>query len=51
MMQQIGGEFSLQKLEDNRIMSRIVLTIANKGNNTAALESPGTTPFSRNHGR
>jgi GAF domain-containing protein len=51
LMQQIGGEFSLQKLEDKRMMSRIVLTIANKGNNASNLEGPGSTPFSRNHGR
>ncbi|MEM1279215.1 MAG: GAF domain-containing protein [Cyanobacteria bacterium P01_H01_bin.152] len=31
LMQQVGGEFSLQKLEDGRIMSRVVLTIARKG--------------------
>ena len=31
LMQQVGGEFSLQKLEDGRIMSRVVLTITNKG--------------------
>ncbi len=51
LMQQIGGEFSLQKLEDKRMVSRIVLTIANKGNNSRPLEGPGSTPFSRNHGR
>jgi len=31
LMQQTGGEFSLQKLDDGRIMSRVVLTIAGKG--------------------
>ena len=31
LMQQVGGEFSLQKLEDGRIMSRVVLNIARKG--------------------
>ena len=51
LMQQIGGEFSLQKLEDKRTMSRIVLTIASKGNTGPPLEGPGSTPFSRNHGR
>jgi GAF domain-containing protein len=31
LMQQIGGEFSLQKLEDGRTISRVVLAIAGKG--------------------
>jgi hypothetical protein len=31
LMQQAGGEFGLQKLDDGRIMSRVVLTSANKG--------------------
>ena len=30
LMQQIGGEFSLQRLEDGRTMSRLVLAIAGK---------------------
>ncbi|MGD1907341.1 MAG: GAF domain-containing protein [Leptolyngbyaceae cyanobacterium] len=52
LMQQIGGEFSLQKLEDKRMMSRIVLAIASKGNNTPPnRDNTGSAPFSRNHGR
>lgn len=31
LMQQVGGEFTLQKLDDGRIMSRIVLAMTNKG--------------------
>lgn len=31
LMEEIGGEFSLQRLEDGRIMSRVILTIARKG--------------------
>ncbi|WP_204138845.1 GAF domain-containing protein [Halomicronema sp. CCY15110] len=31
LIKQVGGEFSLQKLEDGRIMSRVVLTVARKG--------------------
>jgi len=39
LMQQIGGEFSLQKLEDGRIMSRVVLAIAGKSK-SASLPPP-----------
>ncbi len=31
LMKQVGGEFSLQKLEDGRIMSRLILNVARKG--------------------
>lgn len=31
LMQQVGGEFSLQELDDGRMMSRVVLAIAGKG--------------------
>ena len=31
LMEQVGGEFSLQKLEDGRVMSRVVLTVTGKG--------------------
>jgi len=31
LIEQVGGEFSLQKLEDGRIMSRVVLTVTGKG--------------------
>lgn len=31
LMQQTGGEFTLQKLKDGRIMSRVVLAISGKG--------------------
>ena len=31
LMEQVGGEFSLQKLDDGRTMSRVVLTVAGKG--------------------
>ncbi len=34
LMQQVGGEFSLQKLDDGRIMSRILLNIAGKAKPT-----------------
>jgi hypothetical protein len=48
IMQQIGGECSLQRLEDDRMMSRVVLTTANK---TTSLAGAADPPFSRNHGR
>jgi GAF domain-containing protein len=31
LMEQVGGEFSLQTLDDGRTMSRLVLTVAGKG--------------------
>ncbi|MEO0986336.1 MAG: GAF domain-containing protein [Cyanobacteria bacterium J06639_14] len=40
LMQQLGGEFSLQKLKDGRIMSRIVLAISGKNKPKAVPLSP-----------
>ncbi|NER80557.1 MAG: ATP-binding protein [Leptolyngbya sp. SIO1D8] len=37
LMKQIGGEFSLKKLEDGRIMSRLVLAISGKKKSKPAL--------------
>jgi GAF domain-containing protein len=51
MMQQVGGECSLNRLEDGRIMSRIILTIANKGMASPMVGGPATSPFSRQRGR
>lgn len=51
MMQQIGGECSLQRLEDDRIMSRVVLTIASKTMAPPVTGGPNAPPFSRQHGR
>jgi signal transduction histidine kinase len=50
MMQQVGGECSLNRLEDGRIMSRIILTIANKGMASPMVGGPATSPFSRQRG-
>ena len=40
LMRQMKGGFSLQKLEDGRIMSRMVLAIAGKHKSTTPLEEP-----------
>jgi GAF domain-containing protein len=52
LMQQMGGEFTLSKLEDNRIMSRVLLPIAS-GTPVEAVKQEGPTskPFSRQDGR
>lgn len=51
LMQQMGGEFNLHKLEDGRMMSQVVLKIANKGTPPPQAGSPASRPFSRKHGR
>ena len=40
LMHQLGGEFSLQKLKDGRIMSRVVLAIAGKNKNKSVPVPP-----------
>jgi len=38
LMQQIGGEFNLYKLEDSRILSRLIIPIsANNGSSSASV--------------
>jgi len=55
LMQQMGGELSLSILDDKRILSRILLPIANnpRGHQPGPLSPPGSAsqPFSRHHGR
>jgi hypothetical protein len=40
LMQQIGGEFNLYRLEDGRILSRLLLAIANDGPDAPSRPAP-----------
>jgi signal transduction histidine kinase len=51
LMQQMGGEFSLTRLEDNRILSRILLPIASSSGRQLQRGTLLSKPFSRKHGR
>lgn len=52
LMQQIGCAFNLFRLEDNRILSRVMLPIASaEPTNSIRREGPTSQPFSRKHGR
>lgn len=51
LMEQMSGEFSLTRLEDNRILSRISLPIASPTGRHLHQGTVVSKPFSRRHGR
>ena len=52
IMQQMGGEFNLFKLDDNRLLSRVILPIAHSAPmSKVRAEGPTDQPFSRKRGR
>ncbi|ASC71803.1 Sensor histidine kinase [Halomicronema hongdechloris C2206] len=55
LMKQMGGDLSLSILDDQRILSRVLLPIANnsRSHRSGPLSPPGSAsqPFSRHHGR
>lgn len=52
LMQQMGGEFNLFKLDDDRLLSRVLVPIAsNTPINRINTDGPASSPFSRRDGR
>ncbi|NEQ29584.1 MAG: GAF domain-containing protein [Leptolyngbya sp. SIO4C5] len=52
IMQQMGGELNLFKLDDGRILSRVILPIAHKNPaQRVQIDGPTSKPFSRRQGR